>query len=195
MNIPSHSFKFRNAKREEIYNILINIDPNKAYGIDEIRGRFLKDIAELLTEPLCKVMNLSLSSKFPLMCKEPTVKPLYKKGKITEPKNYRPVSLLPTLSKIIERVVYNQIIEHIGKHGTLYEYQSVFRSKYSANTCLAHLFNQILKGFESGKSTGMILIDLQKVFDTLDHDILLDKMKYLGSISKTIERLGSSLKK
>ena len=60
MNIPSSSFKFRNTTRKEMYKILINIDPNKAYGIDEIPGRFLKDGAELLTEPLCKIINLSL---------------------------------------------------------------------------------------------------------------------------------------
>ena len=87
MNIPSNSFKFRNAKREEIYKILINIDPNKAYGVDEIPGRFLKDGAELLTDPLCKIINLSLSSEVPLMCKTAKKKPVYKKGKNTEPKN------------------------------------------------------------------------------------------------------------
>ena len=123
-NIPSNSFKFRNTKREEIYKRLINIDPNKAYGIDEISQRFLKDGVELLTEPLCKIINLSLSSKFP-MCKTTKVKPLYKKGKNTEPKNYRPVSLLPILSKIKERVVYNQLIELLEKH-IIYEYQSGF---------------------------------------------------------------------
>ena len=81
MNIPSNLFKFRNAKHEEIYNKLINIDPNKAYGIDKIPGRFLKDGVELMTEP-CKIVNLSLSSKFPLLCKTAKVKPLYKEGKI-----------------------------------------------------------------------------------------------------------------
>ena len=128
MNIPSNSFKFRNAKREEIYKILINIDPNKAYGIDEIPRRFLTHGAELLTEPLCEIISLSLSSKFPLMRNTAKVKPLYKKGKNTEPENYRPVSLLPILSKIIER------IEHLAKHDILYEYQSGFRSKHSVNT-------------------------------------------------------------
>ena len=91
MNIPSNSFKFRNAKRKEIYKILININPNKAYGIAEIRGRFLKYGAELLTEPLCKIINLSLGSKFPFMCKTTTLKSLFKKGKDIEPENYRPV--------------------------------------------------------------------------------------------------------
>ena len=60
MNIPSNFFKFRNSKREEIYKILINTDTNKAYSIDEIPGRFLKDGAELLTEALRKIINLSL---------------------------------------------------------------------------------------------------------------------------------------
>ena len=69
MNIPSNSFKFRNLnlKREEIYKILINIDPNKACGVEETPVRILKDGAELIIEPLCKIINLSLSSKFPLM--------------------------------------------------------------------------------------------------------------------------------
>ena len=75
MNIPSTSFKFRNGKREEVYNILIIIDPNKAYGIDEIPRRFLKDGAELLTETLCKIINLFLGSKFPVMGKTTKVKP------------------------------------------------------------------------------------------------------------------------
>ena len=87
MNIASISFKFRNTKREKIYKLLKNTDHNKAYGIDEIPGRFLKDGEELLAEPLCKIINLSLSSKFPLMCKAAKVKPLYKKGKNTEPEN------------------------------------------------------------------------------------------------------------
>ena len=77
----------------------------------------------------------------------------------------------------------------------LCKYQSGFRSKHSVNTCLTHLSNQILKGFESEKSTGMILIDLQKAFDSLDHDILLNKMKYLGFTQKTIDWFGSYLKK
>ena len=75
---------------------------------------------------------------------------LYKKGKNIEPENYRPVSLLPILLKIIERVVYNQLIVHLEKHDILHKYQSGFQSKYSVNS-LAHLSNQILKGFELGK--------------------------------------------
>ena len=112
------------------------------------------------------------------MCKTSKIKSLYKKSKNTEPENYRPASLLAILSKVIGKVVYNQFIEHLEKHDILYEYQSGFQSKHSVNTCLARLFIQMLKGFESRKSTGMILIDSQKAFNTLDHDIFLDKMKH-----------------
>ena len=69
--------------------------------INKIPGRFLKDRAKLLTEPLCKIINLSFNSKFPLMWRAAKVKPLYKKGKNTEPKIYRPISWLPILSTII----------------------------------------------------------------------------------------------
>ena len=94
MIIPSNSFKFRNAKREEIYKIPINTYPNKTYVADKIHGRFLKDRAELLTKPLCRIINLPVSSKFP-MCQTAKVKPLNIKGKNTELKNCMPVSLPP----------------------------------------------------------------------------------------------------
>ena len=128
------------------------------------------------------------------MCNTAKVKPLYQKSKNTEPKNYRPLSLLPIISKIVERVVCNQLVEHFEKHYIHFEYQSGFQNKHSVNNCLSHLSNQILKDFESGKSTKMILIDFQKAFDALDHDVLLGTMKYLGSTSQTIDWFCSYLK-
>ena len=137
---------------------------------------------------------MSLGSKFPKGCKTAKVRPIFKKGKNTEPKNYRPVSLLPVMSKVIERVVHNQLIKHLEKCKIIFDYQSGFRSKHSVNTSLAHLSNQILKGFEARKSTGIILIDLQKAFDTLDHQILLKKLKYVGFSPETVRWFESYLK-
>ena len=71
------------------------------------------------------------------------------------------------MSKVIERVVHNQLIEKLEKHKIISDYQSGFRSKHHVNICLAHLSNQISKGFKTRKSTGMILIDPHKSFDTL----------------------------
>ena len=73
------------------------------------------------------------------------------------------------MSKVIESVVHNQLIEHLEENEIIFDYQPGFRSKHSVNTWLVHLSNQILKGFEAIKSTGMIIIDLEKAFNTLDH--------------------------
>ena len=90
------------------------------------------------------------------------------------------------MSKVIERVVHNQLTEHLENYKIIFDYQSGFRSKYSINTCLAHLSNQILKRFEARKSTRMILIDLQKAFETLHHQIHLKKLKYIGFSPETV---------
>ena len=101
------------------------------------------------------------------------LKPLYKKGPKIDPKNYRPISLLPRVSKIIEKIIHDQTMEYLTDNKILYRYQSGFRKNHSTDTCLSYLTDKILTGFDSGLLTGMILIDLQKAFDTINHDILL----------------------
>ena len=110
----------------------------------------LEDGAEILAEPISQIADMSLGSKFPEDCKTAKVRPIFKKGKNTKLKNYRPVIT------VIERAVHSQPIEHLEKHENIFDY-------------LSHLSNQILKRFEARKSTGMILLDLQKAFDILDH--------------------------
>ena len=90
---------------DEILKLLTDTNPEKAAGIDNLSGRFLKDGAAVLVLPISKLCNLSMkSSKFSLDCKIAKLKPLYKKRSKTEPKNYRPVSLLPLVSKVIEKL-------------------------------------------------------------------------------------------
>jgi len=147
----------------------------------------LKEGANILTTPLTKICNLSITtSKFPNKCKQAKLKPLFKKGSKTEPTNYRPISLLPIISKIIEKVIHEMTLNYLDKFNILYKYQSGFRTNYSTNSCLSFLSNKVLTGFEKGMLTDMILIDLQKAFDTIDHDILLKRMIYLGFSNSTI---------
>ena len=88
--------------------------------------------------------------------------------------------MLPLLSKIIETVIHDQTQSFLDENKILFRFQSGFRKKFSTDSCLSYLNNKIVTGFESGLHTGMILIDLQKAFDTIDHDILINKMEYLG---------------
>ena len=143
------------------------MDSSKAPGLDEISSKFLKDGAEVLALPLCNVVNLFMKQYlFPDQCKVAKLKPLFKKGSKSGTKNYRPISLLPVASKIIEKTTQIQTQEHLDKNGLLYKYQSGFCTNFSIDSHLAQLTDFILRGMDKGFHSGMILVDLQKVFDT-----------------------------
>ena len=118
-----------------LFNILKNVEVTKAAGTDKISGKFLKDGARILAKPICELCNLSMSlGSFPNACKIAKVKPLFKKGSKTDTSNYRPISLLPLLSKVFERVVLDQTEEFFSLNKILCDYQSGFRKNHSTDT-------------------------------------------------------------
>ena len=98
----------------------------------------------------------------------------------------RPISLLPLISKVIERIVYDQGDHFLLQNNILYDYQSRFRKNHSTHLCLSFLNDKIPKGFDKGLFTGMILIDLQKAFDKINHEVLLGKLHAIGFFEKTV---------
>ena len=149
------------------------MDENKAACLHTLSGKFLKDGATVLAKPLSQICRLSIKySTFPNDCKITKWKPLFKRSSKTDPKNYPPILLLPLISKIIEKIIHDQTQNFLDKN-VIYRYQSGFRKFYSTDSCLSYLNNKIATGFESGLFTGMILIDLQKAFDTINRDILI----------------------
>ena len=108
-------------------------------------------------------------------------------------KNFRPISLLPIVSKIIEKVIHNQTMNDLTEKSILYRHQSGFRKNHPTDTSLAYLTDKILTGFHSGLLTGMILIGLQKAFDTINHNILLRKMSALRFSDRSINWFQSYL--
>ena len=125
MNIEKscHYFELCNATLETIEKILACLDSSKAPGLDKISLKFLKDGAEVLALPLFNLVNLSINqSWFPDQCKIAKLKPLFKKGSKSDTKNYRPISLLPVVSKIIQKTIQIQTQEYLDKNGLLYKY-------------------------------------------------------------------------
>ena len=180
LNIKSN-FIFNQTTEQTVLKILKDLKTYKAPGIDNIKGMFLRDGANILAAPIAQLCNISMSTmSFPSECKIAKLKPLFKKGSRTDPKNYRPISLLPLISKIIEKVVHEQTNAFLNENKIIFKFQSGFRSNHSTSTCLSYLNDKIFKGFDSGLLTGIILIDLQKAFDTIDHNILLQKMVHLN---------------
>ena len=131
---------------------------------------------------MSELCNLSIKySIFPTHCQIAKLKPLYKKGSTTLPKNYRPILLLPLISKIIEKVVHDQTQASLEGNKILDKFQSGFRKHFSTDLCLSYLDNKIATGFECGLHTGLILIDLQKALDnTINREILINKIEFLG---------------
>ena len=155
----SDYFCLSNTSEEKVLKIMTNIESSKAAGVDKLSGRFLKDGANILAKPISALCNLSISQGvFPSACKVAKLKPIFKKGKKTDPSNYRPISLLPSISKIIERVIHDQTNAFLSDEDILYNYQSGFRGNHSTNLCLSFLTDKILKGFDEGLLTGMVLL-------------------------------------
>ena len=104
----------------------------------------------------------------------------------TIPSNYMPISLLPLISKTIQKLIHEKTSSFLSNNEILYNYKSGIWKNLSTDSCLTFLHNNILKGFDKGLKTGMILIDLQKAFDANDHDILLKKLSSNGFSNHSI---------
>ena len=184
----SENFKLDSITEGYLFNLLKNIEVTKAAGLDQVSGKSLQDGARILAKPISELCNLSMAlESFRDACKIAKVKPLFKKGSKTDPSNYRPMSLLPLLSKVFEKVVLDQTEKFLSVNKILYDYQSGFRKNDSTDTCFSFLNDKILKGFDDSLVTGMILIDLQKAFDTINHNILLKKLSIIGFSDHTVK--------
>ena len=148
-------------------------------------GNLIKSLAEI--QQNCINLLPSVQSDLKKALKEALktarVKPLYKKNRNIDVGNYRPVSILSVVSKILEKAVYVQLESYLVENNIIYEYQSGFRSSFSTETCLIHLLDHIKMKNAKGLYTGMILLDFQKAFDTVDHKILCNKLKFMGIAS------------
>ncbi len=153
-----------------------------------------KDSANFITPVVTHIINLSIcQGKVNDELKQARIIPIFKKGGRFECNNYRPVSILSALSKVMEKIIFEQIEDYLLKHNILYEFQSGFRRKHSTETTILYLTDYIRKEMDKGKLSGMVLLDLQKAFDTVDHSILLLKVKAMGFSNMACKWLKSYL--
>lgn len=164
----------------EVLEIINNLN-NSAAGHDEIKVQLLKEIASSIIMPLTHVFAVSLNTGVvPNDLKIAKVLPLFKEGDPTVFNNYRPISILPCFSKIIEKLVYVRILNHLNANNILYKHQYGFRKKHSTYMALVQLTEKIHEALHENKFAIGIFIDLSKAFDTVDHTILLLKLKRYG---------------
>lgn len=169
----------------------INKSSNAFIDSDILPTKYLKLCLPVLIKPITKIVNLSLlSGDFPHKFKSAMVHPLIKKPNLPkeELNSYRPISNLHFISKIIERIVYNRLINHISCCSGFSAFQSAYRINHSCESALTRIVNDILSASEKRKVTALVLLDLSAAFDTVDHTILLHRLKEYFGIS------GSALK-
>ena len=150
--------------------------PCKSSDLDPLPTGLVKDCIDVLVMPIVSIVNLSLSEGyFPTHLKSALVSPLLKKSTFNRDdiKNYRPVSNLRFLSKILEKVAASRLISHINNSHTSNDYQSAYTKFHSTETALLKIHNDILSSMDDGRVTALTLLDLSAAFDTLDHTILL----------------------
>ena len=172
----------------EVLKILNTLDVNKSSGPDKIPNKLLKMCALLLASPLCKLFNKSLQSgAFPLIWKRACVTPVYEqKGPSSDPTNYRPISLLPTLSKILEKLIFNKIYDHLSENNLLTEKQSGYRPGHSTHLQLLYLTHQMYSALNDNKNFTAIFLDISKYFDKIWHDGLIAKCEIQYNISGSL---------
>jgi hypothetical protein len=176
---PNIQLKFSTTK--EIENIIKSLKSKNTCGYDEISTKLLKISSAYITSLLNRICNTSfLSGTFPQRFKYSTVKPLFKKGDITDISNYRPIYILTSFSEILEKVMYNSLLEHVNNNNILVKELFGFRKTLTIEKATYELNNEIIGALNTKLLVGGIFCEIAKTFDCINRDTLLFKLNFCG---------------
>ena len=171
---------------------IYKMNSKKATGLDGLSVKMIKLAEPIITKPLTKLINKSIeNSQFPKSFKIAQVAPIYKKKSSLDKANYRPVSLLPVMSKVFERAIYTQLMSHFDN--IFNPFLSAFRPGYGCNTTLLKIVEDWKASLEKNHYVAAVMMDLSKAFDCLPHNLLVLKLKHYGLDDKSVSLIDSYL--
>ena len=174
-------FEFEDESTETVTKLIDKIRADVAVGCDKISARLIKDSKTVIAPYIAKIINVGYrTSTFPNCMKTTVIKPLHKKKSTDDIANYRPISILPTLSKVFERAATNQMVSYLESNNKINKNQHAYRSKHSTVTCLVEVLNYIYKLVDQKRCTALASLDLSKAFDSISHTLILHKLSKLG---------------
>ncbi|CAH2083596.1 unnamed protein product [Euphydryas editha] len=186
--------KFEFTTVEEVKLIINNLKSNSSKGIDGISVKAIKCLKDPISECLTNCINRCLQEGyFPDSLKLAKITPIYKSGPKDDPGNYRPISVLPVVSKIFEKIMYQRLCSFLNSNSYLFQGQYGFRSKSNTLTATIDLITKLKTKIDQKHVAVGIFIDLKKAFDTVSHDILISKLIELGIDASALQLLRSYL--
>jgi len=187
-------FNFSNVDKDCMNKLVLKLDSKKKGTFGNLPSSCLKDMIEVCDETLVNIWEKELvnSCNFPDNLKQADVTPIYKKDGATNVKNYRPVSVLPTVSKVFERLMQEQITHYMDKF--LSPFLCGYRKGLSTQTALMHMIEKFKLSLDKKGFSGAILMDLSKAFDTINHELLIAKLAAYGFSKSSLKLVLSYLK-
>lgn len=180
---------------EDVFTLIKQLKNKKSEDIYGLSVYLIKNVAEFIISPLCEIINACfLEGIFPSTLKNTKVIPIYKKGDITVPDNFRPIALLPAPSKILELAIYKQIYEHMERNKYFSTEQYGFKRNTNTSDATLKFIENVYDAFEEKQSCHSIFVDLSKAFDCVSHPILEEKLEYYGIRGPVLQLLKSYLK-
>ena len=189
------NMSFSDTDCREILDIVLSQDDKKACGYDEINNKIIKKTANIAAPFIKLLFNASMKQgEFPDCFKLAQVTPLFKGGEKSDLGCYRPISLLPAMSKILEKIIQVRVMNFLTEEKVISEQQFGFRPKFSTEYAILDIYEKLTHNLDNSLSSCAIFLDLAKAFDTVSHDILLQKLEVYGIRGNCLKLFESYLK-
>lgn len=174
-------FTFRKTNTIEVESVIKKLHNHKSSGVPNISSYLLKQCLKATLNQVVFLINMSIETmQIPTLWKCATITTVHKAGSPRIPDNYRPISVLPIMAKLLEKCIHTQLITFLEQNSILADNQFGFRAGHSTNMAVTTLLTDIYESYNSGKFTKLCYIDLKKAFDTVSYPVLYRKMESVG---------------